>query len=262
MAGQVALDPTSLRYDSPRSRDIRSATLDIAKVLGQASLNMMRERNAQTQDANRPLRIPQAGKIVDPPLDLYRKQKKFKKKRRAKRPVLPDHNSRVKSLHPPFVPDKKKHPRVQALELRREAELEEAGEEAENRRSRAAVAAGVYANAIITVAPEIPEWHPSRFPYDPSSGIIADGPNRAHADQNDEERRIRIHRSIINQVKRAELSDFIIASNNRREANEQDRIEDEYWRNHPSVIDARRRQAHRVGHLSRASINARARSRA
>jgi len=120
----------------------------------------------------------------------------------------------------------------------------------------------LYANPIIAFESVIDEWDPRRFPYDPSSGIVADRPNRAHEDQNEEERQQRIHRAIINQVQRAELRDYTIASNNLREANEQDRIEDEYWRNHPSLVEERRRQAPRVGHLSRRAIEARAQQRA
>ena len=65
-ANQITLDPSSLKYDHPRSREIHAAVLDFAKVLGLASLNMMRERNAKTQDPLRPLRKQQAGKILPP----------------------------------------------------------------------------------------------------------------------------------------------------------------------------------------------------
>ena len=61
IAGHIELEATYMQFDSPISRAIHAALLDIAKVFGQASLNMMRERTAQTQDALHPTRAQQAG---------------------------------------------------------------------------------------------------------------------------------------------------------------------------------------------------------
>jgi len=85
----ISLDPQCILYDSPRARANHAATLDIAKIFGQASLNMMRERNAMTHDLNNPLLAAAAGKNISPPLALYDNQKKFRKKTKAKAPAAP-----------------------------------------------------------------------------------------------------------------------------------------------------------------------------
>ena len=103
VVGHVSLDKTANAYDSPLSKAVRAAVLDIAKVLGQASVNIMRERNAQTQDALHPTRAQQAGKLVPPPLELYDNQKKPGKK--IKKPKEPARiTTRITSLHPKFIP--------------------------------------------------------------------------------------------------------------------------------------------------------------
>ena len=58
--GLIAMNPRYIQHDSRTSREIHSALLDISKIFGQAALNMMRERNAQTQDALHPTRKKQA----------------------------------------------------------------------------------------------------------------------------------------------------------------------------------------------------------
>ena len=58
----ITLDERCIAHDSPRSRAIHSALLDINKIFGQASLNMMRERTAQTRAALNPLNIQRTGK--------------------------------------------------------------------------------------------------------------------------------------------------------------------------------------------------------
>ena len=57
----ISLDPRCISYDSLRARSIHAATLDIAKIFGQAALNMMRERTAMTHDLNNPLQATKAG---------------------------------------------------------------------------------------------------------------------------------------------------------------------------------------------------------
>ena len=64
----VTLEPHCISYDSPRARAIHAATLDIAKILGQGALNMMRERTAISHDAANPLQAQKAGKNLPPPL--------------------------------------------------------------------------------------------------------------------------------------------------------------------------------------------------
>ena len=117
-AGLIPLDPTSLKYDGRISKAIRAAALDIAKVFGSAAINMMRERNAQTQDQLRPLRRQQAGKIVPPPDGLYLQQKRFIKRHKKKANVVAvvEGNSRVKSMFPAFVAAPRTHPRVLSQE--------------------------------------------------------------------------------------------------------------------------------------------------
>ena len=74
--------------------------------------------------------------------------------------------TRMTSLHPKFVPEKRKHPRVLAQEYNRERELvAEAARNASIAASRAR-AAEVYAELIVAV-PRVPRtWDPEIFPYD------------------------------------------------------------------------------------------------
>jgi hypothetical protein len=141
---KISFDPQCILYDSPRARAIHAATLDIAKIFGQASLNMMRERNAMTHDLNNPLLAPAAGKNTPPPLALYDNQKKFRKKTKAKAPAAPL-TTRVTSLHPPFVAEKRKHPRVLAQELNLAQEQDRVRAVAAMTRAREGQAAMVYA---------------------------------------------------------------------------------------------------------------------
>jgi hypothetical protein len=77
---KISFDPQCILYDSPRARAIHAATLDIAKIFGQASLNMMRERNAMTHDLNNPLLAAAAGKNIPPPASLVRQSEEVSEK--------------------------------------------------------------------------------------------------------------------------------------------------------------------------------------
>ena len=163
-AGLAPLEPTGLALDSIRSRAIHSKVLDIAKVLGQGALDMMRERSALFQDALHPTNKPTSGKLVPPPLALYTNQKKFKKKiKQTPVPLL--ENSRVKSMFPAFVPPPRKHPRVLAQEYQRERELAREALTVALRASRAEQQAAVYAASFIVENDVIQPWDPRAFPY-------------------------------------------------------------------------------------------------
>ena len=178
-----------MQFDSPRSRAIHAALLDIAKVFGQASLNMMKERTAQTQDALHPTRAQQAGKHVPPPLALYSNQKKFKgKKTKPKQPAALI-TSRVLSMHPPTAKVVRKHPRVLAQEYQRELELDNAENQAATARARSSQAAIVYAAPFIVPLVVIPPWDPTVFPH--ISEFIM-GPNGRFLPHNDTTREDRL----------------------------------------------------------------------
>jgi hypothetical protein len=83
----IAMDPRYMQHDSRISREIHAALLDISKIFGQAALNMMRERNAQTQDALHPMRKKQAGKSLPPPLELYNRRN-FSRRQRSQYQLL------------------------------------------------------------------------------------------------------------------------------------------------------------------------------
>ena len=149
------MDPRYIQHDSRTSREIHSALLDISKIFGQAALNMMRERNAQTQDALHPTRKKQAGKSLPPPLEIYSKQKKFLKKTKKQIPVARI-TTRVTSMHPPFVRDPRKHPRVLGQEYRRSLELQAAATAAAAAIIRATQQATVYSEEFPIPEPIVP----------------------------------------------------------------------------------------------------------
>ena len=230
ISGHVPLDKTEIAWDSPKSKAVHSAVLDIAKVLGQASVNIMRERNAQTQDALNPTRAQQAGKLFPPPLELYDCQKKFKKTK-AKPKVPARITTRMMSLHPKFVPEKRKHPRVLAQEYNRERELVAEAARTASIAAMRARAAEVYAELIVAL-PRVPRtWDPEVYPYD----VVPEHPPAPAGDNNyaatlkwwyiDRWRRARQ-----NQLERAEIYEAWVRNENRRQAREQDAIEDQLYR--------------------------------
>ena len=228
-------------------------------------MNMMRERNHQTQDALNPLRAQLAGKAIPPPMALYNNQKKLKKKKNPKSApsIAGQTNSRVKSMFPAFVAAPRKHPRVLAQEHQRlqATAREEAAQAA--RRDHAAREATLYSHDHVREPEVIPPWDPRIFPYHNPYGLSNDGPNQAHNDQSYEDRQERIIRSIFNQVQRAEIFEAIIASNNRREADEQDRIEREFYRRDPANAPLNLRLTGPPGtKFSKAAIAARDQERA
>ena len=247
-ANQISLDPSSLKYDHQRSREIHAAVLDFANVFGLASLNMMRERNAKTQDALRPLRKQQAGKILPPPLALYLKQKKFTKKGKTKKPpVLPDNNSRVKSMFPIFVPAPRVHPRVLAQAYNRDRELDAEARADAARLVNGEVAAIVYEEPIIAEpAIEVP-WGPHVLPHEADVDVQHLAGPQWWDYRN---------RSMTNQLRRAGMYEDIIF---RREADAQairDAEDLRVLRNDPAHIAALRSQSIRRIRFTRESVAA------
>jgi hypothetical protein len=254
-AGLVGLNPTHIQYDSPRSRAIHSATLDVCKILGQAALNMMRERNAQTQDALHPTRAQRAGKHAPPPLELYDKQKKFSKRSRKQAKPAPL-TTRVMSMHPAFIKEKRKHPRVLGQEYRRTLEVAAEVAAAEAAREQAELQAAVYAEAFAIAEEVIQPWDVRVVPY-----------LEEHALANEDEWD-RTNRLILDQAHRARIYEEIAdreelarAAEARRQAVERTRAQDALDREDPMVIDAIRRQRAVFGRrrFTRESVDASAR---
>ena len=152
-------------------------------------------------------------------MKLYEGQKKFVKKTKVKPKVPARITTRMTSLHPKFVPEKRKHPRVLAQEYNRERELvAEAARTAAIAASRAR-AAEVYAELIVAV-PRVPRtWDPEIFPYD----VVPEHPPSPAGDNYyaatlkwwyiDRWRRARQ-----NQLERAEIYEAWVRSENRRQA--------------------------------------------
>jgi hypothetical protein len=254
-AGLVALNPTHIQYDSPRSRAIHSATLDVCKILGQAALNMMRERNAQTQDALHPTRVQRAGKHAPPPLELYNKQKKFSKRSRKQSKPVPL-TTRVMSMHPAFVKEKRKHPRELGQEYRRTLEVAAEVAAAEAARAQAELQATVYAEAFLIAEVVIQPWDVRVVPYLEEHALAND-------DQWD-----RTNRLILDQAHRARIFEEIADGEElareaeaRRQAVERTRAQDALDREDPMVIEAIRRQRAVLGRrrFTRESVDASAR---
>ena len=165
----------------------------------------MRERNTQFQDVPHPTRKPQAGNINLSPLDLYNRQKKFRKRARVTEGPHPQTNTRVTSLHAPFVRPPRVTPLQREQAYQRELETARQAENDEARLARAEMQAATYA-APFPTSPARPAepWDPAAFPYLPEGGV-GEGPNRAHDDRNRLDRSERIIRLITNQFHRAEL---------------------------------------------------------
>jgi hypothetical protein len=252
-ANIISLDPNCILYDSPRARELHAATLDIAKILGQAALNMMRERNAMAHDANFPLQATTAGKTLPPPLALYSNQKKFRKKAKAKAPPA-RLTTRVTSMHPPFVREKRTHPRILAQALKLAEAQVRAAAAADIALDREEQAAIVYAEPFPVVPEVIQPWDSLAVPYlelpEPTDRPMTAG----------EISELEI-RQIANQAERAHIFEDIMQARRREEAAERRRIEALASWNDPENMEARRHQVHRRGHLSRASIEARAAER-
>ena len=51
MMGYITFVKTYIQHDTPINKFIHEVVLNIAKIFSQVFLNMMRERNAQIQDA-------------------------------------------------------------------------------------------------------------------------------------------------------------------------------------------------------------------
>jgi hypothetical protein len=241
-SNKISLDPHCFKWDSPQKRAIQSTLLDISKILGQSALHIMRERNTQTQDALHPTRKPQAGNINLSPLDLYNRQKKFRKRARATEGPHPQTNSRVTSLHVPFV----RPPRVTPLQREQAYQLElraaRQAEDDEARLARAEMQAATYAAPFPTLPARPPDpWDPAAFPYLPEGGI-GEGPNRPYNDRNRLDRSERIMRMTTNQFHRAELYEAAQHTAHRRVMREIQLRADEAARNDPELAESRRRQ--------------------
>ena len=63
MVRYITLVKTYIQHDTPINKFIHEVVLNIAKIFGQAFLNMMRERNAQIQDALHLTRVKQSGEL-------------------------------------------------------------------------------------------------------------------------------------------------------------------------------------------------------
>ena len=202
----------------------------------------MRERNTQTQDALHPTRKPQAGNTNLSPLDLYNRQKKFSKRARGTEGPHPQTNTRVTSLHAPFVRPPRVTPLQREQAYQRELEATRQAGDDEARLARAEMHAATYAAPFPTLParPSDP-WDPAAFPYLPEGGI-GEGPNRPYDDRNRLDRSERIMRMITNQFHRAEIYEAAQHTAHRLVTREIQLRADEATRNDPELAESRRRQ--------------------
>ena len=149
-------------------------------------------------------------------------------------------------MHPSFVGEKRKHPRVLAQELKfAEIQIKVAAAE-DIARLRNEQASIVYSEPFLVTPETIQPWDPRVVPYlelpETTDRPLGNGEFELH--------------QIANQATRARIFEDIMHARNMEADAEQRRIQAlESW-NDPENVDARSRETHRRGHLSRASIEA------
>ena len=148
-------------------------------------------------------------------------------------------------MHPPFVREKRKHPRVLAQELKlAEIEIKVAAAE-DIARLRNEQASIVYSEPFPVTLDIVQPWDPRVVPYleFPETAPLGNGVFELH--------------QMANQATRARIFEGIMHARNLEADAEQRRIQAQESWNDLENVEARSRQTHRRGHLSRASIEAR-----
>ena len=170
----ISLEPCALQNTSPAKIRIHTALVRVSSILAQGALNIMRHRNAQTQDAIHPTRKQQAGRHIPSPLDLYNSHKATgtKKHKRPRPPAAL--TTRVTIAHPP--PQlRKATPRERARTYNAAVMAAILNERAKRAITNAEMHAATYAAPFPhSVEPSPLAWDLIRIPYHAPNGPLQD----------------------------------------------------------------------------------------